>query len=278
MISTFDLSKLNSLLQDFYNITKIRITVFDDSFHELTAYPQHIAPFCQIIRTDPQAAVQCELCDFHACQTAAHRRLPYTYQCHAGLTESIVPLHLGNVIIGYLFFGHVFSYSSHKEGWKRIQEKCACYNVDKSLLKSACLECPIIPDDYITSASHILQAVAAYLCLERMAVLKRKELPAQIDEYIGAHYNEDINADAICRHFQIGRTYLYEISGQNYGCGIAEHIRKFRIEKAKTYLVERPDMKINEIASACGFSDYNYFITVFKKITGMPPRQYRHRH
>lgn len=275
MISTFNLSKLNSLLKDFYNITKIRITVFDDSFHELTACPEQIAPVCRMIRTDPQAAAQCRLCDSHAGQTAARRRLPYTYQCHAGLTESIVPLYWGNIVIGYLFFGHVFSYPSHEAGWKSIREKCSGYHIDKNLLKSACMQCPIISEDYITSASHILQAVAAHLCLERMAILQRKELPAQIDEYICAHYTEDINARTLCRRFQIGRTHLYELSRQNYGCGIAEHIRNLRIKKAKTCLAEHPDMKINEIASACGFSDYNYFITVFKRVTGLPPRQYR---
>ncbi len=144
-------------------------------------------------------------------------------------------------------------------------------------LKTACRKCPIIPEDYIVSASQIMQAVAAYLCLERMAVLRRKELPVQIDEYISAHYTENIDALTLCRHFQIGRTYLYEISEQNYGCGIAGHIRNLRIEKAKTLLADHPEMKISSIASACGFSDYNYFITVFKRVTGMPPNRYRMR-
>ena len=35
MISSFDMNKLKLLLKDFYNMSKIRITVFDDSFHEL---------------------------------------------------------------------------------------------------------------------------------------------------------------------------------------------------------------------------------------------------
>lgn len=50
MISSFDIAKLHSLLKDFYQLTKIRITVFDDSFRELTSYPDEIADFC---KTDP---------------------------------------------------------------------------------------------------------------------------------------------------------------------------------------------------------------------------------
>ncbi len=53
MISSFDIAKLHSLLKDFYQLTKIRITVFDDSFRELTSYPDEIADFCKLIRQTP---------------------------------------------------------------------------------------------------------------------------------------------------------------------------------------------------------------------------------
>lgn len=275
MPSTFNLSKLESLLKDFYNLTKIRITVFDDSFRELTAYPPHISRFCHTIRTDAAAAKQCALCDARACEKASHRHTSYTYQCHAGLTESIMPLYLSNIVIGYLFFGQVLSYPDHETGWHVIQEKCSGYNIDKQILKKACMESPLISKDYIASASQILQAVATYLCMERMVVLHREPLPAQIDDYVTAHFTEEIDAMSLCRQFQIGKTQLYEISHQNYGCGIAEHIRRLRIEKAKTLLANQPKMKISEVASACGFSDYNYFITVFKRVAGMPPKKYQ---
>lgn len=275
MISTFNLAKLNSLLKDFYTITRIRITVFDETFRELAAYPEQVAPFCQLLRTDEQALSECRKCDARACEIAAREHAAYTYQCHAGLTESIVPLHMGNITIGYLLFGHVFPYESHEEGWRIIKERCQNYQVDLDNLKAACYEQPLIPADYIQAAAHILQAVASYLCLERMAILGQKELPAQIDDYIMAHYTEELDAKSICEHFKIGKTTLYEIASQNYGIGIAAHIRGLRIEKAKTLLISRPEMNISEIASECGFHDYNYFITIFRQMVGMPPRQYR---
>ena len=84
MISSFNLDKLEDLLKDFYTLTQIRITVFDDKFHELTAYPKSPASFCQLIRTDARAEEACHQCDQQACKTASSRRAPYTYRCHAG--------------------------------------------------------------------------------------------------------------------------------------------------------------------------------------------------
>lgn len=274
MISSFNLVKLNSLLKDFYNMSGIRITVFDDTFHELAACPEQIADFCQIIRSDEDAAEKCHLCDARACEIAARRRALYTYQCHAGLTESITPIITGNIIIGYLFFGHVFSYPSHEDGWKQIERCCKNYHVDMQALKAASMRQPIVAKDHISSASRIMQAVAEYLCMERMVSLRRQELPVQIDEYIQSHYTQEMDAVQLAKHFGIGKTQLYEISQQNYGMGIAAHIRNLRIEKAKRLLTEQDGLSLAEIASECGFQDYNYFITVFKRMVGLPPKAY----
>lgn len=275
MISSFNLDKLEDLLRDFHTLTRIRITVFDDKFRELTAYPKQPASFCQLIRTDDAAKEACSLCDKRACETASRRHAPYTYRCHAGLTESIAPLYLGNILVGYLLFGHIFSYPDHETGWVSIQKLCHGYKIDPEALKMTVWERPVISADYILSASHILQAVASYLCLERMVTLHQQELPFQIDAYINKHYTEEINVHTLCTQFQIGKTSLYEFSKQNYGMGIAEHIRNLRIEKAKQLLIEQPDLHVSEIASLCGFSDYNYFITVFKRLVGTPPQRYR---
>lgn len=278
MISTFDLSKLQTLLKDFYTLTQIRLTVYDDSFHELASYPEHVAPFCQIIRSTEEGRKNCQLCDRNAFQTASKRRSLYTYRCHAGLTESITPIIVSNIVIGYLFFGHVFSYPSYEEGWEEISKNCGKYSLDMNELKNACMESPVISTDFISSSSHIMQAVASYLCMERMVTLRQQELPVQIDKYIQEHFTENIEAVSIASHFGIGKTRLYEIAKESYGIGIAEYIRNLRIEKSKQLLTERPELPLAEIASLCGFPDYNYFITTFRKKVGMPPKSYQRIH
>jgi YesN/AraC family two-component response regulator len=106
-----------------------------------------------------------------------------------------------------------------------------------------------------------------------MVSLRHQELPVQVDDYISGHFTESIDAISICMKFDIGKTQLYEIAKQNYGIGIAEHIRNLRIEKAKK-LLEESEFPMSEIASQCGYKDYNYFITVFKRVVGIPPKKY----
>ena len=110
--------------------------------------------------------------------------------------------------------------------------------------------------------------------MERMLFLRQNELPFQLDQYIQQHLSEPLTAPILCDALGIGKTYLYELSRQNYGCGIAQHIRRLRIKKAELLLLEQPSLSISEVAAACGFEDANYFITVFKNLTGITPKRF----
>ncbi|HEV8038535.1 MAG TPA: AraC family transcriptional regulator [Bryobacteraceae bacterium] len=60
----------------------------------------------------------------------------------------------------------------------------------------------------------------------------------------------------------------------HFGCTISEYMRRVRIAQAQS-LLARPGLDIAEIALVCGFFDQSHFTTVFRKLTGMPPRRYR---
>ena len=275
MVSSFNIEKLQDMLKDFYNLTQIRITVFDETFEELAAYPENVPQVCELVRNDERGWEACMASDAKACQIASKSNMPYTYRCHAGMTESIAPIHAGDILIGYLFFGNVFSYPSHEVGWDTVRELCKPYQVNESDLKMAVWRQPLIEEEYIASASHILQAVSAFLYHDRLVALKEQELPVLVDEYISEHYTEPLNAEDLCAIFGIGKTQLYKICKQSYGAGVAEHIRALRVSKAKTLLEEDRERSIADIAAECGFDDYNYFITVFKRETGQTPARYR---
>lgn len=275
MISIFDLGKLRGLLKDFYAISRIRITVFDENLTELVSYPERVAPYCAVIRGTSRGFDACMDCDRQACEMAAKKHSTYIYRCHAGLTEAVTPLYVGDVLVGYLLFGHVFSYPSHEEGWAVIEKRCEGLRVNTRMLKDAVFSATPIEEDYIRSAAQILHAVASYLILERMATLKEDLLAVRLDAYLSAHYTEKLNAIVISEHLGIGKTQLYELSQQLYGSGIAERIRALRMEKAKTLLLEQKELPLAEVAARCGFHDYNYFITVFSREVGRSPGAFR---
>lgn len=275
MFSVFDLEKLHELLRDYYEITHIRITVFDESYCELTSYPEQLMPFCQEIRRSEAGMTRCYDCDRLACIKAANNRDVTIYECHAGLTEAIIPLYVGDVLVGYLLFGQLFPYTDSENGLQRILERCEGLPLNLDRVKKIYRKSQTFPSDYIRSAAKILHAVASFVILERMAALQEDRITTQIDTYLRENFTKKMTVEEICRQFKIGKTQLYQLSSQLYGCGIMQQVRKLRMEYAKQLLLRRRSLTIGEIAAACGYDDYNYFICSFSKTYHISPNEYR---
>lgn len=274
MKPVFDFDKLNALLRDFYKLTQIRITVFDSDFHELTYVPGTYTPLCMLLRTSG-AENACRACDQAACTRATRQSGALIYRCHAGLMEAVMPFYVKDTLAGYLILGQALAYPNREEAFAEVERRCHSFGIDSTLLKDACAQTQLISEDYFLSATHILHAIASYLTLEKMATLKEDRIAERLDSYICAHYTEPITAQTLCQQLKIGKTQLYSLSKQLYGSGIAKKVRSLRIEKARQLLAERPDMSVNAIAEACGYSDYNYFISVFSHQTGESPSRFR---
>lgn len=55
----------------------------------------------------------------------------------------------------------------------------------------------------------------------------------------------------------------------------SEFLNEFRVKEAQRLLVEEPDRSVLSIGVAVGFNSNTTFCTVFSKMTGISPKQYR---
>jgi len=275
MVSVFETDKLRELLKDFYRISHIRITVFDEEMNELVAWPEQVAPWCGLIRNHPSGLQACRDCDRQACKTAEASRTTHIYHCHAGMIEAVTPLYVRDMTVGYLLLGHVLPYESCEENLREILQRCSALSLDEGKLRDSLFRAETFHEDHVRSAAHILHAMASYLILERMAAVNAEMPEVQLDHYLSDHFTEPLDASRISRDLGIGKTQLYALSQQLYGMGIASRVRKLRIDHAMDLLQKSPMLSIAEVAWQCGFQDYNYFITVFKRETGNTPGAWR---
>lgn len=101
----------------------------------------------------------------------------------------------------------------------------------------------------------------------------RNSAVSKVRDYIDRNYSRDIGLNELSSVFHINASYLTRIFKQEEGDGINAYITKVRIENAKRIL-ESGRVNIEKLAEAVGYEDSTYFFKVFKKITGMTPREY----
>lgn len=103
---------------------------------------------------------------------------------------------------------------------------------------------------------------------------ERKYVVRKTNEYIKAHYAEDISLADLARHVCLSSAYLSRIYKRETGMNTIEKIKEVRIREA-VRLLETTTMKIQDVATAVGYNSSRYFNSVFRSIMGIKPTEYR---
>lgn len=92
--------------------------------------------------------------------------------------------------------------------------------------------------------------------------------------YIDEHLSEDISMTALAKNAYLSPNYLGKLFYEKLGMSISEYINMRRMERA-CELIRCGNAKIYEIAEMVGIRDPNYFSSIFKKVIGVSPKEYK---
>ena len=110
------------------------------------------------------------------------------------------------------------------------------------------------------------------------AGLKLNEtLYRNICNFIETNIRGDNSSLQICAEFGISQSQLGRIFKKYSKKTFNDYLISIRIEKAKEILEYDDECYIGEVASRVGYEDQYYFSKVFKKYTGITPRDFRNK-
>ena len=93
-------------------------------------------------------------------------------------------------------------------------------------------------------------------------------------QYINKNISNNIKISDLADAIGISEIYLYKIFMKHAQKSPQQLLLAYRIQLAKNYL-RNPGLSIKTISSELGFSNPNHFSTLFKKSTGLSPKEYR---
>ncbi len=96
--------------------------------------------------------------------------------------------------------------------------------------------------------------------------------------FIEKNYSSDISLEDIARNINVTSSYLCRLFKQTYNMSPVKYILRYRVYKAKEFLIKYPNKNIKEISYNVGFNDTSYFCSVFKEHEGYSPTQFRKLH
>ncbi|MDO4615919.1 MAG: response regulator [Lachnospiraceae bacterium] len=131
------------------------------------------------------------------------------------------------------------------------------------------------PADFSQMRDYAKQYIAA--CEEKLPDTDRYSEPvAAAVRFIQSHYRENIALADAAEEANLTTTYFSFIFHKETGITFSEYLQSCRLNHAKE-LLAGSGLRIHEIGVQAGYHDMRHFSKVFKKETGMTPKEFRKR-
>ena len=94
----------------------------------------------------------------------------------------------------------------------------------------------------------------------------------KVTDYIEQNLNQNISLELLSQNLNYSTAYLSRLIKKTTGQSFSELLSELRLNKA-CQMLKSTDDKVSDIAEKTGYHDVSYFISVFKKKTGVTPKE-----
>lgn len=242
---------------------------------------KQVNAFCTLMAGRSQTCAACLRLQQEIETTAVSE--PQTLECFAGLTESAVPVRIGEQVLGHLQTGQVLLHAPTKAGLKRIMRQLEEWKlvIDPARVEATYFASRVVNRKQYESIVRLIAVFAQHLGTLSNQVLVKEALsePPAITRaraFIAEHKTEEISLNDVARAVNMSGFYFCKVFKRATGLTFTDYLARTRIEGVKEMLLN-PHVRISEAAYACGFQSLSQFNRVFRRIAGEAPTAYRDR-
>ena len=247
------------LLDHFTSLTEVRIAFFSLDGEELCiGKNRSICSYCRRRRRTPGFQAACLADDRKGREQALQNSGLYSYQCHAGLCEAIVPVGVGPQLIGCAMIGQFRRAGAMPEPRNESERK-------------ALEKLPVFTNQKIDDLLSMFQVLIEHIA--RQSLVGRRDFDAlgPLIERMRRNPKEELSLADAAKSVGLSASRLSHLFPSVLGTGFKQFQLRQRLELADRLMKANPDWRMARIAEECGFSDPLYFSRTYKKVRGVPP-------
>lgn len=238
-------------------------------------------PFCELMARSNRVCAACLEVQRKLTAKAADRSRTVT--CFAGLSDSAVPIRVGDQLIGFLQTGQVLLNQPTKFRFDRTARKLVDWGIHVDLRKAreAYFHTKVLNRKQYRAILRLLEIFGRHLSIlsNQIAVESSAAEPAPVakaKQFIAQNQDSALCLATVAKAVNTSTFYFCKLFKRAIGLTFTDYLARVRIEKAKTLLLDR-NRRVSEIAYDVGFQSLTHFNRVFRKIVGQSPSNYRRR-
>ena len=251
------------------------------SFHSPLQKSRNANSFCSLMAAANQSCAACLRLQREVEESASSEAC--TVECYAGLSESAVPVRVGEHIVAYLQTGQVFLRHPSAAHFRRTVRRLKEWGFAGSgaELEKAYFATRVMTKPHYESILTLLRIFAEHLSTLTNQLIVRQaaaELPsvAKARSFIAEHQTEEISLGLVARAVNMSAFYFCKTFRKVTGITFVDYLARLRVESVKKLLLD-PHKRISEAAFEAGFQSLSQFNRVFRRIAGEAPTVYREK-
>lgn len=237
--------------------------------------------FCALMGSCSKSCAGC-LRQQHTVEDGAETA-PKSGVCFAGLTESMIPVRIGERVVAYLQTGQILHRPPTEAGYRRAVQQLREWgaSLDAAQARKAFFASPVMPRMRYESVLRLLGIFADHLAVVANQIMVKQaaaELPsvARARSYIAEHLADEISLGEVAHAVGMSPFYFCKTFHKVTGVTFIDYVARLRVEKVKQLLIN-PHVRISEAAFEAGFQSLSQFNRVFRRVAGEAPTVYRDR-
>jgi AraC-like DNA-binding protein/ligand-binding sensor protein len=205
---------------------------------------------------------------------------PYSMRCPYGLTETVVPVVLGERVIGFLCTGQVFTSLTNgractSRGARAFPEAAGVTAEGLRLWKQT----RSIETAQYKATVQLLSFFAKQLSTlsNQLCIEQKSEEPAVITrarQFIAENKRKPITLSTVAHASGASMFHFCKLFRATTGVKFTEYVARSRVEEARELLCNRR-LRMCEVAYESGFQSLTAFHRAFQRILGQSPTKYR---
>jgi len=214
-------------------------------------------PFCSLISERSRACASCLSVQEKLTEMAAEEA--QSISCPNGLSDTAVPVRLGDRLIGFLQTGQVFRKKPTESQFCRVAKRVFDWGVevDRETLRDAYFASRVVPPKQHEAVVKLLTIFAQHLSMLSNQVVVQHEnaeppVIARAKDYIQDHQTENLRLGHVAKACNTSTFYFCKMFKKVTGINFTDYLSRVRIEKSKNLLLN-PNLRVSEIAFEVGF-------------------------
>lgn len=264
--------KVKSLIDTLSLLLDVKITFFSlDKEESLAGSHSNESDYCTLLQQQLDITPRCNKQDRKACTLCKAKNKRLIYQCHAGLTEIMIPIKSKELFA----FAIIGQFRMHNTIPETIVSEWKAKGKDEEKLKRAFWERPLFSKEKTEAMADLLESIIALQVQAEELRIKRPEIAEQAYDYIDNNISSKISLKEFASEISKSEsTITHKLTG-TIGKSFQALVIDRKIEYFHKIIEQDPEISIKEASSRVGYQDPLYFSRIYKKKMRISPKEFR---